>query len=90
MAAARPLSKSPGREGYVLEEQVGHLLRRAHQRATQELRGVEQWAAALGCAALASDATADNLESRAFHVAMGFTVVDQVPGDSTYFCKSLT
>ncbi len=54
------------------------------------LRGVEQWAAALGCAALASDATADNLESRAFHVAMGFTVFDEMPGDSTYFCKSLT
>ena len=56
----------------------------------QLLHGVEQWAAALGCAALASDATGENLESRAFHIAMGFTVVDEAPGDLTYFCKSLT
>jgi len=56
----------------------------------QLLRGVEQWAAALGCTALASDATAENLESRAFHIAMGFTVVDEAPGNLTYFCKSLT
>ena len=54
------------------------------------MRGVEQWAAALGCSALASDAAAENLESRAFHIAMGFTVVDQVPGGLAYFCKSLT
>ena len=35
-----PLNKSPGRgNGYVLEEQVGHLLRRAHQRATSIFLG---------------------------------------------------
>ena len=40
MAAARPLNKSPGSEnGYLLEEQVGHLLRRAHQRATSIFLG---------------------------------------------------
>jgi len=54
------------------------------------LRGVAQWSAALGCTALASDATAENLESHAFHLAMGFTVVDQTPGDVRYFRKSLT
>ena len=40
MAAARPLIKSSGRgNSYVLEEQVGHLLRRAHQRATSIFLG---------------------------------------------------
>ena len=34
------MSNSPGRgNGYVLEEQVGHLLRRAHQRATSIFLG---------------------------------------------------
>ncbi len=34
------MNKSPGSEnGYVLEEQVGHLLRRAHQRATSIFLG---------------------------------------------------
>ena len=34
------MNKSPGRgNGYVLEEQVGHLLRRAHQRATSIFLG---------------------------------------------------
>ena len=53
------------------------------------LRASEQWAKALGCAELASDAAAENLESRAFHIAMGFTVVDGALADLTYFCKSL-
>lgn len=53
------------------------------------LRGAEQWAKALGCAALASDAATENLESHAFHIAMGFTVVGGSPAELSYFCKSL-
>ena len=53
------------------------------------LSAAELWAKAFGCAALASDAAAENLDSRAFHIAMGFTVVDDAPADLTYFRKSL-
>jgi aminoglycoside 6'-N-acetyltransferase I len=53
--------------------------------ARQLVAAVERWGRELGCREFASDALLDNLESHAFHRALGFAETDRV----VYFVREI-